>query len=304
MQIYAFLIFISIFVQEKHNIFTIMKKHISLLALIAITLFSSTSASGKKPDYQLQNNAIEFVDEGIDIALSYPQLIFNVDVKSEGYLVLAKNINEDACRTISAVATNSPEGDDQSYRMCSPELMELYALQEARKNADDLASIGATAAYDLYSQWEAYANDHIVSIFQKVYKYSGGAHGSTFVSVNNYLKKTGKRFKFNTIIEDKDAFMELVVKYMCRDHSLKPTDPKTQTGLFFELADLPFPQEVGITKKGIVAVYQQYEIAPYSYGVIAVVIPFRELKDLLDKSFFDVVSARGGAEMYDKHLEK
>ncbi len=279
-----------------------MKKQLSILALSALTLTCSWTASGKEPDYKLQNNVIEFVDTGIDIALSFPQLVFNVEVENQGYLILAKNINEDACRTIAACATNSQEGDDDAFRMSKPEFMEMYALQEARKATASLREVGAEPAYDLYSQWEAYANEHIVSVFQKVYKYSGGAHGSTTVSAHNYLKKTGKRISFNNVIEDKDAFMELVVKYICRDHSLKASDPKTQTGLFFELADLPFPQDVGITKKGIVAIYQQYEIAPYSYGVIAVVIPFRELKNLLDKDFFKVASARGGAELYDKHL--
>ncbi|MFI3288217.1 MAG: hypothetical protein R3Y61_07070 [Rikenellaceae bacterium] len=278
-------------------------KAFRVAVVFAVCVFMSESlmAKGKNDSLSMKNTIIEYVSEGSDIAISFPQL----SVPASSTIVmqnLASRINGDACGVIADIAVYNKSNSlavETSLKIDSPSELEMFVLSEANKSASEGNDL-SEPVYQLYSEWNAFANSHIVTIFQKVYSFYGGAHGVTTCKLNNYSAVTGERFSFADIIEDKEGFMKAIVKHFCKDRKLKTTAPRIKTGLDYQLSDLPMPSEIGICKKGIVAIYQQAEIAASYLGVIAVVIPFKDMKDILDKKFFDVKSAKGSIDSYNE----
>ncbi len=273
-----------------------MKKILCLCLLL-----SSTLAFGqhKKDDQiSLRDHIIEYQATPIAISLSYPQLESNVDELPDNLLTLISNVNRNACTNIAkATLTDEDQTVDLNKLASSPAMLEFYVLSTANESLEEQASYIPQEAwsYGLYSEWQAYANDYIVTISQTTYRFSGGsAHGMTYSTLNNYLKKSGEEFSFGDVIEQKDNFMKLVVKYFCRERKLSVDAPMIKTGLFMELANLPFPKEIGLGIAGLEVIYQPYEIAPYAAGVILVTIPYKTLEDILPEEFFNISSAKGG----------
>ena len=127
---------------------------------------------------------------------------------------------------------------------------------------------------------EAYISDickNTVSYVVTKYEYSGGAHGVTSEIAVNLDKKTGR------VIEEEDFFVpgyreqlgKLLTKY------LKPSlkDEGTYDMLFS--AELTPNGNFRITNEGVTYIYGQYEIGPYSMGIIHVTVPWQELDEII-----------------------
>ncbi len=280
---------------------------ITFIAFFAAMIITPTSASAKSKNdsLALKSNVIEYVSGGSDILISYPQL--QVPGSSTILLqTLAKNINQDACRMVAESAVLNQTDSAAliaSKRVYSPEMLEMFVLKQSHISENEQGAL-SNSAYELYSEWAAYANEHIVSVFQKVSMYNGGANPATHAKINNYLTSNGEKFSFSNIIEDKEGFMDAVVKYFCKERRLSKKSLKIQTGLKYELADLPMPSSIGICKKGIVSVYESGEIASQKAGTISVIIPFRAMDDILDPKFFKIKSINAGIKTYNEKTKK
>ncbi len=271
---------------------------IKSITTIAITLLAASSAMAqKKNDIELQNHTIEFVKEPIDIAITIPQLHIQGERASENLQKLQSRINNDAC-----VSVQNAVKLDKNSTICpnttNLELLELNLMVEATAHANTFQS--NETPYRLYSDWMAFANKHMASIFQKIYFFGGGANPVSYVSFNNYDLSTGEKIDIEQNIHNKEQFMGLVAKHFCKERKLELNSPQLLTGLNVELEDLPFPAQIGLTKKGIVVLYQQSEVAPSSFGVVAVTIPSSELRDVVGADFFEVTTASGGSKLYNQ----
>jgi hypothetical protein len=65
-----------------------------------------------------------------------------------------------------------------------------------------------------------------------------------------------------------------------RDHfEIAPGTPLSEGGLFTELPELT--ENCFLTTEGLVFHWDPYEIAPYSFGPVEVIIPYDELEEIL-----------------------
>ncbi|CAM3178950.1 DUF3298 and DUF4163 domain-containing protein [Sporolactobacillus spathodeae] len=107
--------------------------------------------------------------------------------------------------------------------------------------------------------------------------YTGGAHGMHLETVYNYNLHSGKRLSLSNIIKNKkerDKVNSYLKKQMTQLKqqgrydffldSFKGVDVKNGQFYFYD--------------EGIVIVFQEYEVAPYSNGIIHLKVPFREFK--------------------------
>lgn len=277
-----------------------MMKRNFLVAILALVL--SVGANAQKAERGdslfLGDMVIEYVAGDCDVAVSFPQLSV-AESSPMAVLKLAENLNGDVCGVLAEAGMLYEKDSLAAARVNSAQSLEMFLLQQASMSESDQSEL-MQLPYELYSEWEAFANQFIVSMFQKVYCYSGGAHGMTTCSFLNYERKSGELFSFGDIIEDKEAFMEAVVKNFCKERGLSSDAMMVKTGLNCELSELPFPSEIGLCKKGIAVVYQPYEVAPYSMGVVGIILPFKDMKDILSKEFFDVKSKSGGVQGYNE----
>lgn len=120
-------------------------------------------------------------------------------------------------------------------------------------------------------------HNDVISYTISNYLYEGGAHGSTGFSAVNMNLKTGK-----TVTEDdffvpgfKEPLAKLLTEYL---HDAMP-DQESYDELF--LKDIEPNGNFMVSETGVSYIYGQYEIGPYSLGIITVNVPWNELDGLV-----------------------
>lgn len=106
--------------------------------------------------------------------------------------------------------------------------------------------------------------DHVAGVYE-----CGAAHGMKTLTSVNYCIDEGRILDLHDIIK-KDS-EESLVKLIRNDLALQ------QIALNTELEDIIIPKEFIIEAHGIDFIYQPYEIAPYSEGIIHATVDLNEL---------------------------
>lgn len=127
-----------------------------------------------------------------------------------------------------------------------------------------------------------FKNDSLLSYAVQYSDYTGGAHGShrtTYVNID-----LGEL----TTLSEEDIFLpnyqkplrEIIIKKLMADNNVSAPESLINIG-FFDIDEIFPNNNFWLNDEGIHYAYNQYEIAPYSMGVIEVLIPFNELKSIL-----------------------
>jgi len=123
--------------------------------------------------------------------------------------------------------------------------------------------------------WEAqidgevlYQSPEIISIAMTSYTNTGGAHGILNISFLNFDSETGQSIQNNQIFNDIEAFKTVAEPYF--------KDATKDKSLVLDYKQFELPANIGYSEDGIVLLYNTYEIAPYSSGIIEFAIPFED----------------------------
>ena len=137
-------------------------------------------------------------------------------------------------------------------------------IADAKKDPDFLIGQTITCREDQCKREMVYLDERYLSYRIEEYTYSGGAHGSTKVSVGTLDRETGSQLTLNDVF-GKDGLAALetelrkaVVAKIGEENIQYPVKPIEN---FYLAAD------------GWHFVYNEYEIACYAMGVIEVVVP-------------------------------
>jgi hypothetical protein len=128
-----------------------------------------------------------------------------------------------------------------------------------------------------------------VTYFYRTFDYGGGAHGYTTDVGFTFRKSDGKQIK---LVKDTDSpklaklIKEGVKHFFAGGPDKTMTDEEVLEFLFAEeveaLNNLPLPgNSPYLTDTGVVFLYTQYEIAPYSSGIITFEVPFADILPFL-----------------------
>ena len=128
-----------------------------------------------------------------------------------------------------------------------------------------------------------------VTYFYRTFDYSGGAHGYTTDVGFTFRKSDGKQIPLltNTNSPKLAKLIKEGVRSFFSGNAEKPmTDDELLEYLFAEevedLDNLPLPGNAPyLTDTGLVFLYTQYEIAPYSSGIITFEVPFADILPFL-----------------------
>lgn len=128
--------------------------------------------------------------------------------------------------------------------------------------------------------WEAqidgdimYQSPDIISIALTTYKNTGGAHGIMTITFLNFNGQTGNMVSNDNLFNNKPAFYNLAKTYFHTHVDYKK--------LVFDTEKFELPANIGYSEKGVILLYNTYEIAPYSAGVIEFTIPYEDVNSLL-----------------------
>lgn len=123
----------------------------------------------------------------------------------------------------------------------------------------------------------------ILCVKNTMENYLGGAHGAYNVTYTNFDMRTGNVLYVKDIFTPgSDKKLNKLIEQGIRKHlEMKPGETLQDGGLFENTVSAN--ENFAITKEGIEFLYNQYEIAPYAFGVIEVKLSYKELDDILNK---------------------
>jgi hypothetical protein len=115
-----------------------------------------------------------------------------------------------------------------------------------------------------------------------VYRFMGGAHGLgtvkyTCVNLDNGLVITGN----DLFIDDYESFLTpLILGKLVEIQGVKSPKELENDG-FFDISDIKPNDNFYLNEKGIIYVYNPYEIAAYYIGILEVFIPYEDISVIL-----------------------
>lgn len=228
-------------------------------------------------------------------------LVMLIGCKNEHQLTLApKNISGDDCAGCPKVSINVPEVLENSKvaeninNSISEEIISMLLFEE--KEDIEIATIaraiesfnnGYAEMNELYDDegesWEAningkvtYEDKNILTIELDSYLFTGGAHGYTSGRFLNFDKKKGIELEVWQLFRDKDDFRKFAETKFREQENIPKEKPINYTGFMFEQDSFYLPENIGLTKKGIQLLYNQYEVASFADGPIELVLPYAE----------------------------
>lgn len=115
------------------------------------------------------------------------------------------------------------------------------------------------------------SNCHL-STYDDSYEYSGGAHGSTFRHSDTWNLKNGRRLSFYSFFRPDSGIRKRLIDYFIIQAQ---KNPQIYFENYRELIYKNFkPENFYLTEKGFRFYFQQYDIAPYSSGIVEFFVPY------------------------------
>ena len=126
-----------------------------------------------------------------------------------------------------------------------------------------------------------------ICLKQEFTSYTGGAHGNYTELYTTFDKQTAKQLSLNALFESgySTDLAEIITHKYKLDNGLTPADALTSKSSLF--VDTIEPTEnFFLTSSTITFIYNPYDIAPYSEGLIQVEVPLENVKHLIKKQSF------------------
>lgn len=119
--------------------------------------------------------------------------------------------------------------------------------------------------------------DSVFTVIVNDSEFMGGAHGNTATLIQSYSLKDGMRVDF---IERYGNRLKKIAEEKFRaHHSISIDEPLNDAGFIFPEEGFILPDNIGYSSKGLILIYNPYEVAPYSTGTTELIIPILELEE-------------------------
>lgn len=111
--------------------------------------------------------------------------------------------------------------------------------------------------------------------------YAGGAHGNTTISFLNYNPKTNTQITLESLITQgkMETLVNIAESIFRKNEKLSATEP-LEGKYFFDKGKFTLAQNFYVSDKGLVFLYNPYEIKAYAEGYTALIVPFSALKTI------------------------
>jgi len=155
----------------------------------------------------------------------------------------------------------------------------LKDFEAFQKEFPDASSGG----YQQHSQTEiTFKGRDAISVLLISNIYAGGVHAMNYEEFININPNTGEELKLTDLIRNKKEFNKIVENKLRSELKMSPYDSWSE----FTLVDqFVMPENIGFTGEGMMLVYNEYEILPYSDGPVKLTLTKEELAPFLKKQF-------------------
>lgn len=163
---------------------------------------------------------------------------------------------------------------DNKYRLF-PQAVELY--KESIEKGYPVRPFESVLNYTV-----TYNTADYLSMYSDRYEYTGGAHGNTLRRSSTYDLRTGRTLPLEAFFprgfDYATVFLEAILTEARRIMETEPVFFENYEELIVKYFD---PDNYYLTEKGVAIYYQQYEIAPYSTGIVVFEIPYESINKVI-----------------------
>ena len=133
-----------------------------------------------------------------------------------------------------------------------------------------------------------FEGEQVTSMYFSTYVYAGGAHGGILSESATFYNNSGKRVGWE-IFKDTKKVKAHIMKGLMKYFEVGDKQSLDEC-LLLSQEELPLPATMPfLNEQGVVLMYDQYEIAPYSAGMPADVITWKECQDYLTPEFWEMI---------------
>jgi len=138
--------------------------------------------------------------------------------------------------------------------------------------------------YELLIDYEVHTlNNELISATTLTYQYTGGAHGLSVKTPYNFDLTTGKEINLSDLFEEKNTYKKLINQEIQKQ--IKEDPDKFFPDEVEVFSGISENQPFYINDGKLIIYFGQYDIAPYSSGIIEFEIPSSVLKNVVSSSF-------------------
>lgn len=133
--------------------------------------------------------------------------------------------------------------------------------------------------------------DGVLGYISTVETYQGGAHGSYVIGYLNFDARTGRFLDTWDVFQEpkRTALIDAITKQLLADNGCKTVDELREQTSITVLGDVFVDNNFLIERDGITFLYNQYEIAPYSSGLISVTLNYKQLGGFFTPEFQSII---------------
>ena len=162
------------------------------------------------------------------------------------------------------------------------------SIGEINRTALDLAEVSNNLKAGLYTDFNYWYNDNLLSVLTLNYNYSGGAHGMTWYDTLTVNMDTGEVYKLSSLFKEGSDYRKILIDNILAEIDKDPT-------LYFDDAK----ETVKNTKdfnfyldgNNLVIYYTLYELRPYAGGIPVYTLSADKLKSVLKDDVYKALSS-------------
>ncbi|MDR2026691.1 MAG: DUF3298 and DUF4163 domain-containing protein [Prevotellaceae bacterium] len=154
-------------------------------------------------------------------------------------------------------------------------------FDEYRRQIEENKLPGHTAFILDISPEEVYQNEHIISFAYNWMIYEGGAHPNSGKFCFVLDKNTGNKVNYRSLTEGHETEFLNIAETEFRTQSGIKADEKIYDIYWFKDGKFHLTDNYTFTSEGLVFCYNPYEIAPYSFGLIQLTLPYEKVEKLI-----------------------
>lgn len=184
-------------------------------------------------------------------------------------------------------------GDD--YKNLTPQSAFDTLTNRSISESTDIAKLAIKDNSDLSDYYKNVittvfdTTDMSITARSETDEYMGGAHGSQYISYYNIDTRNG-----SVITEDKlfqSGSKDKLTQYI-KEELAKTLNSQRDTITLLDPESIVPSTNFYFNNKGIVYVYNSYEVAPYSDGLVEVTIPYTKIKDMIRNEYSTLVDLK------------
>lgn len=126
-----------------------------------------------------------------------------------------------------------------------------------------------------------YTSPGTLTVSAYMYTYAGGVHPNLNRALRIFDRKTGRALSLTDLVSDTTTLLNVVERAFRCQQELRPNTNLEEGGFFLRDGRFFLPDNIGMSRTGMVFYYNQYEIASYNYGPIEVTVPYDQLDGIL-----------------------